>query len=304
MPLRLCYSPDGRTLALADRSGRICLWDTAANRSRATLAGQPEEAWSLSFSGDGRWLASGAANHRVAIWDANSGRPELDDAGNPLFLDGVAAAFAPDGRSLVTATPKALFCWDWPRRQVRQRLATVEGQQFMPTSLRISPDGKTLAAAFGHGVLGLPHQVLLWDLTSGTNRRLPGGHRDQICRLAFSPDGKQLASGSLDGTIKLWDLTAEQETVCFVPGSPVAGLAFAPDGRTLASGGSDGVIKFWHLATRQELFALDRHPGALCDLAFSPDGMTLATSGHVTDIGIPLIYLWSAPRGGGQSSGP
>jgi hypothetical protein len=108
--------------------------------------------------------------------------------------------------------------------------------------------------------------------------------------VAFSPDGKTLASGSLDNTIILWDVEIRQRI-----GDPLIGhkgtintLAFNPDGQTLASGSSDNTIILWDVATRQPIGdPLTGHTASVLSLAFSPDGKTLA-SGSADD----SIILW------------
>src|SRR5439155_13862918 len=73
------------------------------------------------------------------------------------------------------------------------------------------------------------------------------GHGGWVVGLAFSPDGKTLASSSNDATVKLWNLTVQQE-VATLPGAPFTRLLFSPDGNTLAAAGSDGIVRLWRAA--------------------------------------------------------
>jgi WD40 repeat protein len=113
---------------------------------------------------------------------------------------------------------------------------------------------------------------------------LPGitvlsGHTDAVKSVAFSPDGKTLASGSLDGTVRLWDVNTYQQI-----GGPLAShigyvfsVAFSPDGKTLAAGGADGRVRLWDVGTHRQIGGpLAGHTGAVSSVAFSPDGKTLA----------------------------
>src|SRR5262249_34318881 len=97
-----------------------------------------------------------------------------------------------------------------------------------------------------------------------------------------TPDGKTLACGLSDGTVKLWDVTAGKE-LARLEGhrGRVWAIAFSPDGKTLASGAWDGTIKLWDVATGEEMAGFVAHDNRVYALAFSPDGKTLISGGGV-----------------------
>src|SRR6266542_1276626 len=102
------------------------------------------------------------------------------------------------------------------------------------------------------------------------------GHADEVTSVAFGLDGKIVASGSRDNTIKLWEVATGRELRTLRHSSSVRSVAFSVDGRTLASGGG-GTIKLWEVATGRELHTLTGHSSYITSVAFSADGKTLAS---------------------------
>jgi len=126
-----------------------------------------------------------------------------------------------------------------------------------------------------------------------------GGHARPIRGLAFSPEGRRLASGSEDQTVKVWSLDAKEPPVTLLGhGQQVNAVAFSPDGRRLASGSGDwtagkaGEAKVWDLSTGKELFSLKGNKGAIAGVVFSPDGRLIATAGWDG-----TLRLWDSATG-------
>jgi WD40 repeat protein len=119
------------------------------------------------------------------------------------------------------------------------------------------------------------------------------GHTDLVRSVAFSPDGRLLASGSDDKTIKLWEV-ATGSLVRTLSGhtSIVFSVAFSPDGRLLASGSADWTVKLWEVASGSLVRTLSGHPGSVNSVAFSPDGRLLASGSSGT-----TIKLWEVATG-------
>jgi len=154
-------------------------------------------------------------------------------------------------------------------------------------TLAASPDGKTLATGGCGAFKGqqiyrncTEGMIFLWDLATQQLRGSPfKGHEKVILSLAFSPNGKLLASGSEDQTINIWDVKSGKvlQTLKEHKG-PVQTLAFSPDGKTLASGSVDQTLILWDVKTGKMLDSpLTEHTDTIWSIAFSPDGKLLAS---------------------------
>ena len=122
-----------------------------------------------------------------------------------------------------------------------------------------------------------PHQIAILER-----------HRNLVCSVVFSPDGTLLASGSLDKTVKLWDV-ANRRNIATLKGHTrlVTAVSFSPDGALLVSGSDDGTIKLWDVAGRRNIATLKGHRSWVGSVSFSPDGATLASGSNDN-----TIKLW------------
>jgi WD40 repeat protein len=314
----IAYTPDGKTLAAGLSDGTIALWDVAGGRVSMVLQGYTQRVSSLAISPDGKHLAAGGLDGVITLWDPTTGAKENGFAyghGGEV----TSLAFSPRGTTLASGgKDTTVRLWNVA---ALQEFAVLHGHRSPVSCVAFSPDGHTLASSGHDGTLRF------WDIANRREKAVVNGHTVKVGKsreetqvidgetisrrvavpgetedlgvaincLAYSPDGKTLATGDhamwQTGGVSLRDAATGQERVNFKPlhfvGSEpqlpdINALAYSPDGKLLASAGSSS-IRLSDAATGKELAVLKTGiPGAIPDVAFSPDGQTLAScSDHV-----------------------
>jgi RNA polymerase sigma factor (sigma-70 family) len=283
--LCLDLGADGKTLA-ASGYVSVRLWDVVQGKELVALAGHDQGVARLAISPDGKTVATASDYYdpTINLWDAATGKATSQVQGPLGGMD--LLAFTPDGTRLIAgksplviadpATGKVVFGSGMPRvsgaalsadgrlaceqvngevialREVQtaKEVRRLDGYPRSFSACVFSPDGKFLAAAFHTE----PRIIVVWEVVTGKKVWECRGEDDSACTfmvLAFSPDSRNLASGSWNGTVRLWEVVTGKERQSFHGHQgAIVTLAFSPDGRRLVSGGVDAVSMVWDATGR------------------------------------------------------
>jgi WD40 repeat protein/tetratricopeptide (TPR) repeat protein len=278
------FSPDGRLALSGSRDRTVKLWDVRTGRCLRTFSGHQGEVHTVQFSPDGAQALSASGDSVVKIWDLSTGNEFKSFEGH------TSGAFAPEGRVVLTQPNSWMKLLD-PALEVDVRRFTGHFGIAVWGDVAFSPDGR-------HGVYPNGQNILVWDLEPSRDIRTLKGHTGNVHSVTFAPDGKRVASGGLDGTVKLWELDTGKEVWTAKHSDVVRQVRIAPDGRTVLSVSHDKTLRIWEAATGREVRTFMGHSDMVKSLAVSADGAFALTGGadnvlclhHLRDAGEVLAF--------------
>ena len=262
----------------------IKVWDASTGKEIFILEGGfTHKAPSANFSPDGKRIVGGIVENSVKVWDATTGKKILTLEGetNDLY----SAWFSSDGKRIVGHIDETT-CKVWDSHTGKEICSFKEYLGWIHF-ISSSPDGKHIAV----GSIG-DVKIFVLDATFDKIIYNLEGHSDVILSISFSPNGKLIASGSGDNTIKVWDATSGLEIYTLKGHSnAVYDVKFSPDGKLIASGSWDNTIKVWDANSGKEIRTLKGHSDSVQTVSFSPDGKLIASGSWDN-----TIKVWEVPQ--------
>jgi WD40 repeat protein/predicted Ser/Thr protein kinase len=297
-------SPDGARVAVIWMGAKdwiFTLYDQNSGKPAAASAQDIGYTWALVFSPDGTRIATGGEDGLTRLWDTSTGALTAQCGGHTRKV--LSVAFRPDGRRLVTASADGTVR-QWDPATGREIEAPYERHTGEVVTAIYSPDGLWVASG------GTDRTVRVWGAANRHDVAVLHGHTGVVSQLAFTEDGRRLASASQlgrlgyaeDGTVRIWEVGVQAGTsVLRGHTSYIYPVAYSPDGRWIASGSWDKTVRIWDAVTGESCAVLP-HPGFVRALAFSPDSSWLVSGCHLD--GSLQIWNVATARPENQFRGP
>lgn len=320
------FIQDGAQALSGSRDGTFKLWEISTGRELSTLQAHARGVLSTDISRNGRYVVSGNWDNTVQVWEISTGRLLTTFRGHAKPVYGVA--LTPDGRYVLSESEDwVIKLWDV---SANKEIRTIQGQAgffelaFSPDSryaLTANPDGTAklweistgkevkilkmqfgsfVAAAFSpdsHFALAGTNDyvgVKLFDLSTAAEMRQFTGFADGVHSLAFTPDGRYLATSSYHNTVRLWDLSTGNLVKQYQQqrGGSSTRIALSPDGRYAVTQDVNNSLQAWELSSGNDVRPFKGHSDTITAILFSPDGKHVVSGSRDK-----TIKLWDFATG-------
>lgn len=261
-------SPDGSKVATGSSGGAAAIWNAHDGKPLLVLKGHRSRVTFVDFSRDGKRLVTASGDGVARLWDVDSGKPISQLPAHRRDLN--MALFSPDGETVATGS--------WDNTAAMVNLRTKRRFGISPSDgwihlIRFSNDGRRLLTV-------TDTSAGVWSVNNGEQLALAAGHSERMTDAQFSPDGKWIATCSVDSTWRLWEVTTpETRAKLLRHTSPLTSMALSRDGRQIVVGSFAGEALLLDAADGKIQMKLTGHSGAVSAVAFSNDGRRVVTAG-------------------------
>ena len=298
----LAFTPDGTRLASGGEYGTVRLWDPATGAPLGTCRGHANRVINVSFSPDSTRLLTTSGDSTARQWDVATGR-EVEPPYDRHVGFVIAAVYSSDGRWVASAgSDRTVRIW---QATGRQDLAVLHGHTGNVIGVAFAPDGRRLASLSRRSLLDFEgweppgdDTVRVWDADPRATLPALSGHTAEVYPVAFSPDGRWIASGGWDKVARLWDAATAAPCAGATHPGGVHGLAFGPDGRWLVTASmADSRLRIWDVATARLRKEIELPAGKLRTVVVRPDGRRLAASAFLPKGEVHELHIFDVESG-------
>lgn len=296
------FGPGGKTVISASLDETIRVWNAATGEEVDRFKRHEKGVTSLAAGGDGTTLLSGSLDQSARLWSVPAAKPRrilreghLEAVSRLVFTDG-------DNRAVSGSQDGTICLWDVQTgEQLRIEDADTMGvtgitpsestgitgiAPFESDPILLVSSGRSTEALGGTlslgqtpiGAVNSPGRAMLWDWNSQTSYGLEK-NTDSVTCLSLSRDGRRVVTGSMDSTIRLWDLeSGRQLRLLSGDGDPIWSIAAEPSGKTVLGGSQEGLFRRWDLETGKRTHTLGQVRKMIEGLAMTPDGTVAVTA--------------------------
>ena len=299
----VAFSHDGNYIISGYNDGTLRLWDVITGKQIRTFIGHYASVNSVIFNSDGKYIFSCSSDNTIKLWDMETGRLVSTFSGYSNRIN--AALFHPYEKKILSGSGDGtLRLWDI---EAGQQIRNFSRHTSAVTAVAFSPDGKQVLSGSDWGQIKMWDTVTGMEIANITDMHrirvdsvtfnpceeyfLSGSLENVIIgdtkskkiiktfphgglltvTTVFSPDGKKILSGYIDGTIRLWDIESGLEMKKFSHGGTINSITFSIDGKYILSGSSNKIIKIWDVETGMNIKTFRGHTDSVRSVAFSQD---------------------------------